>query len=206
EPVQIGNTVIIQSGSQSSFIGKLDLTLENGQLTSLNHSLIRITDDIPEDPDLKQLVEKALQPYEDKLSETVGKTDGILHRGWGVKSTMDNFLLEATHHQTKTDLVFSNGWRYGAPIDKGDITLRQIYEIIPMNPPLSTAEMTGTEVLDMLESNLENTYSSGPFNQMGGYVKRSLGLKAFFKAENPKGNRIQKLLIGGEEMLPDKVY
>lgn len=42
----------------------------------------------------------------------------------------------------------------------------------------------------MLEENLENTYSKNPYKQMDGYIKRSLGVKVFFKAENPKNHRI----------------
>lgn len=119
---------------------------------------------------------------------------------------MDNLLLEAIQYQTNSDLVFSNGWRYGAPIDKGPITLKQLYQIIPMNPPISTTELAGEEIYEMLEENIENTYSTNPYNQMGGYLKRALGLKVFFKVENPKGHRIQTLLIKGEPVDLDKIY
>ena len=206
EPVQVGNTTIIQSGSQGSFIGKVDLTLEDNKVTSLAHSLIRVTEDIQEDSQVKKLVEQAVGPYKEELSRQVGKTSGLLHRGWALESTMDNFLLEAIQHQTKSDLVFSNGWRYGAPIETGTITLKQLHQIIPVNPPLSTVEMSGREVLEMLEENLEHTYASDPYQQMGGYVKRSLGLKVFFKVENPKGHRIQTLLINEKPVELERIY
>lgn len=206
EPVQIGDTTIIQSGSQGSFIGRLDLTIENKKILTLNHSFIRLTEDIPEDSQMKEQVEQTIAPSKKKLEEIVGYTDGILHRGWNTESTMDNFLLEAIQQETKSDLAFSNGWRYGAPIDAGPITLRQLHQIIPVNPPVSTVKMTGREIYEMLEENLERTYSADPYQQMGGYVKRSLGLKVFFKVENPKNHRIQKLLVGDERIDKDKTY
>ncbi len=206
EPVQIGDTTIIQSGSQGSFIGRLDLTIENKKIHALDHSLIRLTEDIPEDSQMKEQVEQTMASSKEKLEEIVGYTDGILHRGWNTESTMDNFLLEAIQQETKSDLAFSNGWRYGAPIDAGPITLRQLHQIIPVNPPVSTVKMTGREIYEMLEENLERTYSADPYQQMGGYVKRSLGLKVFFKAENPKNHRIQKLLIGDERIDKNKTY
>src|SRR5690625_6278820 len=58
----------------------------------------------------------------------------------------------------------------------------------------------------MIEKNIENNYSTNPYNQMGGYLKRALGLKVFFKVENPKGHRIQTLLIKGEPVDLDKHY
>jgi len=61
------------------------------------------------------------------------------------------------------------------------------------------------ELTAMLEENLERTFSADPFHQMGGYVERRLGLTAYIKIENPPGTRIQKLLVGDEEVQPDKI-
>lgn len=136
----------------------------------------------------------------------MGATELDLHRGYNLETPMDNFLLEAILNHTGSEVAFSNGWRYGAPIVKGDVTLRELFQIIPMNPPISTAELTGSEIREMLEENLENTYASNPYHQIGGYLKRALGLHCYFKVENPKGLRIQKLFIGENEVEPMKVY
>src|SRR5699024_6059681 len=206
EVVQINDTVIIQSGSQSSFIGKLALTVEDKKISSFTHALLPITQNIPQEEHVQKLVKEAVAPYKEKLSEVVGQTEEILHRGWGVECTMDNLLLEAILHHTGTDLAFSNGWRYGAPIDKGEITLKQLYQMIPMDPPISTAELTGQEIYEMLDENIENTYAANPYDQMGRYLKRALGLKAFFKVENPKGHRIQTLLVDEKPVDLNKTY
>ena len=58
----------------------------------------------------------------------------------------------------------------------------------------------------MLEENLERTFSCDAYNQMGGYIKRCLGLNVYFKIENPSGLRIQKLFVGNKEVQPDKYY
>lgn len=204
--VQIGNTTVIQSGAHGSFLGKLEIAFAEGRIAAIDHQLVPITEDMPEDPALKAMIEETVSPFRDTLDVLVGTTEVDLHRGFNVEAPMDNFLLEAIHHQTSTDVVFSNGWRYGAPIVKGDITLRELYQIIPMNPPISTAELTGQEIWEMLEENMENTYSGDPYQQMGGYLKRALGLHCDFKIENPKGLRIQKLFIGDAEVDPAKTY
>ncbi|SFH54858.1 bifunctional metallophosphatase/5'-nucleotidase [Pisciglobus halotolerans] len=204
--VQIGKTTLIQSGSQGSFIGKLELSIEDGKIKHIDHQLIPVTEDIPEDPGIKEKVAAALSPYRDALETVVGTTEIDLHRGWNVTAPMDDFLLAALLYHTGSDVAFSNGWRYDAPILKGDITLRQLYNIIPMNPPISTAELTGKEMLDMLEENMENTYAGDPFHQMGGYLKRAAGLQVYFKFENPKGLRIQTLFVGDHEIDPEKTY
>lgn len=58
----------------------------------------------------------------------------------------------------------------------------------------------------MVEDNLESTFAADPFQQMGGYVKRMRGLKLFFKAENPKGHRIDRLYVEDRPVARDQVY
>ncbi|MFO7698906.1 MAG: 5'-nucleotidase [Anaerolineae bacterium] len=136
----------------------------------------------------------------------MGETATALNRATMLEATMDNFLLQALRESTGAQLVFSNGWRYGAPVIPGSVKLDDLYNIIPMNPPVSTVELTGEEVLAMLEENLERTFAADPYEQMGGYVKRCLGLTAHIKIENPSGHRIQELFVGERAIDPAQTY
>ena len=75
-----------------------------------------------------------------------------------------------------------------------------------MNPPISTVELTGEEIVAMLEEKLERTFACDPYNQMGGYVKRSLGFNVYIKIENPPGQRVQKVSVGDEPLQPGRYY
>jgi len=206
KPVLNGKTIVIQSGCHGSFLGRLDLEVVEGQIVDYQHRLIEVEAVIQPDPIVAELVKNALAPYKNELAEIVGETATALNRGTTMETTMDNFLLQALIESTDAQLAFSNGWRYGAPIVPGQITLNDLYNMIPMNPSVSTVELTGEEIKEMLEENLERTFSCDPYNQMGGYVKRCLGLNVYFKIENPSGNRIQKLFVGNEEIQADKYY
>jgi 2',3'-cyclic-nucleotide 2'-phosphodiesterase (5'-nucleotidase family) len=119
---------------------------------------------------------------------------------------MDNLLLQACQEASGTTLAFCNGWRFGAPIPPGDVTLNDLYNIIPHNPPISVCDITGKELWQMMEDNLENTYSRDPYRQQGGYAKRCLGLNIYFKIENPYRKRIQEFFIGGHPLDSTKTY
>jgi 2',3'-cyclic-nucleotide 2'-phosphodiesterase (5'-nucleotidase family) len=206
KPVLVGKTILIQSGCHGSFLGRLDLEIVDGQTTDYKHQLIEVKESIQPDPITDELVKQALAPYKNELSEVVGETATALNRGTTMETTMDNFLLNSLLESTGAQLAFSNGWRYGAPIVRGKIILNDLYNIIPMNPPVSTIELSGEEIRKMLEANLERTFSCDPFQQMGGYVKRCLGLNVYFKIENPPGHRIQKIFAGDEELQPGFYY
>lgn len=110
--------------------------------------------------------------FNQRLAELVGETSSALNRGTNLETTMDNFLLQALLESTGAQLAFSNGWRYGAPIVPGNITLNDLYNIIPGNQPVSTTEISGEELREMLEENLERTFSCDAYHHMGGYIKR----------------------------------
>ncbi|MFW5979952.1 MAG: hypothetical protein ACOCQ2_01155 [Halanaerobiales bacterium] len=57
----------------------------------------------------------------------------------------------------------------------------------------SVVELTGRELREMMEENLESIFARDPYRQMGGYVKISAGINLYFKIENPFGQKIQRL-------------
>lgn len=206
EAVEVNNTIIIQCGCHGSFLGHLDLRLEENKVVAYQYTLKPVDESFPlcEDTDAK--VKTILAPYAGMQAEVVGTTPKTLHRYNILNSGMDNLLLAAMQWKAGTVLAFSNGWRYGIPIEKGPVTMYQLFNIIPHNPVIETVTLSGAEVRQMLEENLERTFSTDPLQQMGGYVKRCMGLTAYIKIENPKGHRIQELFIGNEHYQKDKRY
>ncbi|MHB1294465.1 MAG: bifunctional metallophosphatase/5'-nucleotidase [Anaerolineae bacterium] len=205
-PVRQGNTLIIQSGAHGSFLGRLEVEVVGGRIVDYRHQLIEVSADVLPDPEVEGLVQQALAPYRQELSAVVGETATPLNRATMLESTMDNLLLQALCAATGAELAFSNGWRYGAPVVAGPVTLNDLYNIIPMNPPISTVALTGDELVTMLEENLERSFAADPYDQMGGYVKRALRLNAYIKIENPRGQRIQQLFVGGQAVDPKRTY
>lgn len=205
-PLIVNGVTIIQSGCHGSFVGRLDLELNEGKVVLLRHELISVDDSIPEDAAMQRLVEGIVAPHREMLSEVVGYTETALNRNTMLEATMDNLLLQAVAEAAGTSIAFSNGWRYGAPIPIGPVTVNDLWNIVPPNPPISTVELTGQEMWDMLEENLERALSADPYQQMGGYVKRCLGLKLYVKFENPSGSRIQQLFVGAEDLERKATY
>jgi sulfur-oxidizing protein SoxB len=205
KPFVAGGALVIQSGAHGSFLGRLTLTIEEGRVTGHAHELHEISEGIVPDAALQARIDAALVPFA-TLREVVGVTATGLHRGTSMGCPADDFLLASLRALVPADLYFSNGWRYGAPVPPGPVLLNDLYDLVPMDPEIETVELTGAELREMLEKNLEGTYSQEPLHQMGGYVKRALGLKAYFKAENPKGSRLQTVFIRDQPLDPERTY
>ena len=207
-PQKINDAYIIQSGALASSMGWLKLEIEDRKIAQIHHEYIVLDASIAEDPELSQMLkeDEILSAHREYLEETVGETKIDLHRGSSFYGTMDYLLLDAMRAATGTEIAYSNGWRYGGAVPKGELKRRNLYQIVPMDPMIRTAELTGQEIFDMLEDNLESTFSAEPFKQMGGYIKRNSGLKVYFKLENPYGQRVQRIFAGSDELKPEKTY
>ncbi len=206
EPAKVNDTIIFQSGCHGSFLGHLDITVENKKVINYHHKLVVLDQEMEEDTAIKEKIDTILESDRETLNKVVGKTNTDLNRYTVLESTMDNFLLKSLIDLTGAQIAFSNGWRYGAPIPKGDITEDDLWNIIPVNPPVSKVKITGKEIRDMMEENLERTFATDPYDQMGGYVKRCMGINLYFKIENPHGERIQELFVQGIPVDNEKLY
>ena len=206
EAVKANETIVIQCGCHGSFLGHLKVEITNKKITGHNYELLTIDKNITPDTDVDSMVKKIMEPYKNLMEEVVGDTNEILHRYNTLHSSMDELLLAAISSAADVSIAFSNGWRYGIPISNGEITKWDLYNIIPMNPVVSTVELSGEEIIKMLEENLERTFSSEAFKQMGGHVKRCFGISVKMRIENPKGHRIQQIFIGKEPLVKNKIY
>ena len=207
-PQRFNGAYIIQSGSLASSVGYLQLQIENRKIIDIQHEYIVLDRSVPQDRKMQALLRRdpVLGQYKTYLDVPVGRSKIDLHRASSFYGTMDFLLLDAMRHATGLPIAFSNGWRFGGAVKKGRVTRRDLYAIVPMDPPLRLVELAGHEIWQLLEDNLESTFSTRPFKQMGGYIKRNAGLRVYFKLENPYGQRLQRIFVGDEELDLDKTY
>ncbi|HSK68104.1 MAG TPA: 5'-nucleotidase C-terminal domain-containing protein, partial [Candidatus Limnocylindria bacterium] len=207
-PERVNGAYIIQSGAMASSIGFIRLNVGDGAPELLEHEYVMLDKQVSQDRGMVFALRRdpILSQHRKWLDERVGRTGADLHRASSFYGTMDAFLLDAMREMTGLDIAFSNGWRFGGAVPRGHVRRRDLYRITPMDPEIRMADITGREMLKMLEENLESTFACDPLKQMGGYIKRSAGLKVYFKMENPPGQRVQKVFAGDEEVDPEKTY
>lgn len=206
KPAIIERTVLVQAGCHGSFVTRLDLDVAPGDVKVAHHELVTMSADLREDTALAEQVAARLQPFRAVQETTVGQTRAILHRATTLSASADLLLTDAIRHVAGTDIGLSNGWRYGAPIPAGAVSRMALWNLIPHDPPVSTAEVTGAELRQLAEASLEAVFSRDPWQQKGGYVKRLSGMSVYAKLEHPQGQRVLHLEVGGRAVDPDATY
>ncbi len=211
EPVQVGQTFIIASGSNGKFVSRVDLDVRDGKMMGLRHKLIPIFSDvIAPDAEIAQLIDAQRAPYEAQLAEVIGKTDSTLFRRGNFNGTWDDLICDALLSERDAEIAMSPGVRWGPSLVPGDdITREDIFNVTSMSYPNAyRTEMTGEFIKVILEDVADNIFNPDPYYQQGGDMVRTGGLGYSIDISKPQGSRISDMtmLATGEAVDPAKTY
>ena len=213
EPVLVGETIIVASGSNGKFVSRVDLDVRDGRMMGFRHKLIPIFSDvITPDAEVTKVIDAQREPYADALSEVIGRTadDQTLYRRGNFNGTWDDLICDALISEREADIALSPGVRWGPSILPGqDITREDIWNVTSMSYGESyRTEMTGEFLHVVLEDVADNLFNPDPYYQQGGDMVRVGGLGYRIDVTKPQGDRITEmtLLKTGEAIDPSKTY
>ncbi|MEX0368931.1 MAG: thiosulfohydrolase SoxB [Ruegeria sp.] len=211
EPVLIGQTHIIASGSNGKFVSRVDLDVRDGQMMGLKHKLIPIFSDvIAPDPAMTALIDEQRAPYATELAEVIGQTGSLLYRRGNFNGTWDDLICDALISEREADIAMSPGVRWGPSLRPGDdITREDIWNVTSMSYGQAyRTEMTGEFIKVILEDVADNIFNPDPYYQQGGDMVRVGGLGYRIDITQPQGARISEmtLLKTGEAIDPARTY
>ncbi len=211
EPVLVGETIIIASGSNGKFVSRVDLDVRDGRMMGFRHKLIPIFSDvIAPDPEMTALIDAERAPYADQLSEVIGHTDTTLYRRGNFNGTWDDLICDALLSQRDAQIALSPGVRWGPSLLEGDpITREDLWNVTSMSyPEAYRSEMTGEFLKIVLEDVADNIFNPDPYYQQGGDMVRVGGLGYRIDVTAPAGQRVSDMVLlkTGEAIDPAKSY
>ncbi|GLO70810.1 thiosulfohydrolase SoxB [Phaeobacter inhibens] len=211
EPVLVGQTHIVASGSNGKFVSRVDLDVRDSQLMGLRHKLIPVFSDvIAPDPVITQLIDDQRAPYEADLAEVIGQTDELLYRRGNFNGTWDDLICDALLSEREADIALSPGVRWGPSLLPGDdITREDIWNVTSMSYGAAYRnEMTGEFLKVVMEDVADNIFNPDPYYQQGGDMVRVGGMGYHIDITKPQGERISNMtmLKTGEAIDPAKTY
>jgi sulfur-oxidizing protein SoxB len=211
EPVLVGETMLIASGSNGKFVTRLDLDVRDGRLMGFRHKLIPIFSDvIAAEPEMTAALEAERAPFKAELEEVIGKTDSLLYRRGNFNGTWDDLICNALIDEREADIALSPGFRWGPSMMPGqDITREDIFNATSMTYPNSyRSEMSGEQIKIILEDVADNLFNPDPYYQQGGDMVRVGGMGYHIDVSKKQGERLSNmtLLKTGEAIDPAKNY
>ncbi|MED4584239.1 bifunctional metallophosphatase/5'-nucleotidase [Brevibacillus choshinensis] len=203
QPLEGKYAPVVEPGSFGSFVGRVDLVIEDGKVKDYNYQMIEVSPDIyPADPSMTRIVDKVRKPYISYLEKKIGATSTPLYRYSVLETPMDNMITDAMREAVQADLAISQGYRFSPPILPGPITEEHLTNMLPIDSKLKEGFATGKQIWDWMEEELELSFRPKALV----WVVRFSGMKVEGLAENPKGKRVTQITIDGKPIEMDREY
>lgn len=214
KPIICKYSKVVEPGAFGSFIGKLDLTVQNGKVTADKYELLEVASPkIKPDPTIQKLIKEKESVYKQHIDTVVGYSTIALYRYFVVENPIDTMILNGLNWKfPEIDIVLSNGFRFCPPRTTPDktgnipITNGYIFDMLPVDSIIRVAKASGKQIKDWLEKELNNVFAKDASKRFGGWVVKFKGMEITFNAFGDAGERVQTVTVKGAPIDDSKLY
>lgn len=210
KPKLINNVIVAQAGSGGKFLGNIDLTVDTELDTIIQYKGVLIEtvfDSLIYDRDMQAFVDSMETDVNNQLNKVIGTLENDWKR-FGINSNLGQWEADVFRTKTNSDIAFINSGGLRKDLMKGDITLRDLWEISPFGNTINTIEVKGTLLFEMLlnhfvEAQKENEKSGDP-----DFLIVS-GLNIIYDKEKLKNKKLdffKSISVNGEKIDENKTY
>ncbi len=204
-----GQTLVTNAGSNTKFLGVLDLDVKGGKVADFRYKLLPVFANLlPADTAMQAYIDKMRAPYAGKLAERLAVTEGLLYRRGNFNGTFDQLMLDGLMAVKDAEIAFSPGFRWGTSLLPGQpILMEHLMDQTAITYPYTTVtEMTGETIKGILEDVCDNLFNPDPYYQQGGDMVRVGGLAYACDPNAKMGGRISEMTLKGRPLDPAKKY
>lgn len=200
-PVRVGGTVVAQAGSHGMYLGVVQLEVDARDrkvaFREEGSGLLPVSAAAgPADPEISRIADGYHARLAGEFRKAVGSSDADLVRDYRRESNVGNLIADAMRAATGADAAFMNAGGIRADLPKGEITLEQVYTVLPFENTLLTVGLTGERILSALEKS--SALDSG--------MLQVSGIRMRIDLSRPAGSRASEVRIGGNPLDPAKRY
>jgi sulfur-oxidizing protein SoxB len=209
QPIRVGRTLVVNSGSHGKFLSRLDLDVQGGRVAGHRYRLLPVlSSHLPADPDMARLIHEVRTPYGARLGEGLAVSESLLYRRGNFNGTFDELILDALLRRADAEVAFSPGFRWGVTVVPGQtITLEDVYAHTALTYANTwTRDLTGREILGLMEDVADNLLHPDPYYRQGGDMVRVGGLTYAIDPGQPIGRRIRDVRVSGRALDTGRRY
>ncbi len=176
KPIQCKYSKVVEPGAFGSFVGRLDLVVENGKIIKEQYSLDEVSAKrYKPNAAIQALIAKHEKPFKKDITRVVDYSTIPLYRYFVVENTIDTLIIDALMWKVKPDIALSNGFRFCPPNTTPDatgnipITEGYIFDMLPVDSKVRAAKVSGQQIKDWLEKELNNVFAKDASKRLGGW-------------------------------------
>ena len=188
--LRLHGVLYLQAGCSGDALGRVDLVYDTVQkrVTKKDGVVLRIGEDTPVDSQLQAALQPDLDRAARVLDEEVGSTTTEISSSTKLpaESPAQQLIARAIAEKSGADVVL-HGVLSSASIAVGPIRQRDLWRLVPYENRIGIAELTASELKEILE---ENTEQIGSTHFLGVY-----GLAYDLYPKAPLGSRVRNLRL-----------
>ena len=203
----VGDTLITKAGADGVFVVRIDLqATRDGKVLARQHRFIAVTPELPEEPAMAALVARYEARLGQALDVRIGETrvpldarNAALRTG---ETNVGNLVTDVMRSRLHADVAVVNGGgiRGNQILPAGSLTRKDVNALLPFLNVLVMLEVPGKVLVDVLERSVA-VYP----REFGGFLQIS-GLTFVFDPSRPAGQRVVRVLVGGQPLEPERRY
>ncbi len=169
---RIGNVWIAQTGSFAEHLGRIELAWKDGGLEVLSISTMPVTDDLEPSVRVLETMQKIELEIEAHMNEPVATLQTDFELASDRECAAGNLMADAVLAHTGADAaLITAGIAFVSGLSAGVLTRGAMFEAAPFTANPGVAEMTGTQILRLLEIGLNaNKAAERPHGLRGGAI------------------------------------
>jgi 5'-nucleotidase / UDP-sugar diphosphatase len=185
----IGHAILKIDRSSGTIIG-YDKPHDRGTLVTL------FEDEIWPDAEMAAVLRPYIEKTEAAMNIKVGSSAVNLTRGGPGSSLMGNFVTDAMLAYFDADFSFQNVGGLRSDLPAGDLTVKDVFSVLPFGNELVLVEMDGAMVRKIIERKVRGN--------SGGLC--IAGVNTVFNKTREDWDRVCRLELNGEPVLPGNSY
>lgn len=197
-------TIISQAGEYGVNLGRIDLKIEGDEIIAYRKTLIPVTSEVKKNPAVDYIIGIYEEGLDSKLNRVIGlSTVDLIGERAKVRTeetNLGNLVTDVMLANCDAELALTNGGGIRAPLAAGEITIGDIYTVLPFDNTLVVLQLTGSQIKAALEHGVRN------YPQQNGGFLHVAGLSFNLIAKNPVGQRVSDVLINGSPLDLNKTY
>lgn len=192
-PLNIEGTVVVNPGGVGTCVNQTNLNLKDGKVLGYTFNQIILSSDVPEDAEVKAIIEDYQADLDAQMEVVIGQCASDI--AWSSplvrtqESPLGNLAADALRDYCDADIAIQNGGGIRAGLTAGDVTVGDVFAMLPFDNKVTLVEVTGQTVWDALENGVDSyPTTNGKFPQVS-------GIKYTFDGSKPAGERIVSVTL-----------
>jgi 5'-nucleotidase / UDP-sugar diphosphatase len=163
----VGETLIVQTGSKASALGRVDVWFDPStkRVLSSHAEVIDLLGDnepFDRDPELARRCAELVDLAKADMATVVGELTAPVERAKGFRSsTAGNWTTDLMRELTGADVAIHNKGGIRSDIQAGPVTRRDLFEIAPFDNTVVSFELSGANLESVVRHSTEGSTHSG---------------------------------------------